>query len=126
MEHLAHLDASRHGRAGRPVRHSRGFLRAGPLCVAAFARSPPGPPLVARRRRAALSTRSELSPLPKSGRLRACAPWSPTVNPIYKWMGIVLAVGAALMEIAYSFARKKKEDVTSTDMQRIGGIFCIE
>src|SRR5439155_249060 len=83
----------RHGRSGRPVRHSRGVLRAGRLCVAAFARSSPGPPLVARRRRAALSTRSELSPLPKSGRLRACAPWSPTVNPIYKWMGIVLAVG---------------------------------
>lgn len=47
------------------------------------------------------------------------------MNPIYKWMGIVLAVGVALMVIEYRFAKKKKEGVTPTDRQRIVGIFWI-
>ena len=47
------------------------------------------------------------------------------MNPIYKWMGIVLAVGVALMVIEYRFAKKKKEGVTSTDKQRVAGIFWI-
>ncbi|TMH84169.1 MAG: hypothetical protein E6H42_04625 [Betaproteobacteria bacterium] len=47
------------------------------------------------------------------------------MNPIYKWMGIVLAVGVALMVIEYRFAKKKKEGVTPTDKQRIVGIFWI-
>ena len=52
-------------------------------------------------------------------------PWSPSVNPIYKWMGIVLAVGIALMVIEYRFAKKKKEGFTPTDRQRVVGIFWI-
>ncbi len=47
------------------------------------------------------------------------------MNPIYKWMGIVLAVGVALMVVEYRFAKKKKEGVTPTDKQRITGIFWI-
>jgi len=47
------------------------------------------------------------------------------VNPIYKWMGIVLAVGVALIVIEYRFAKKKKEGVTPTDKRRIVGIFWI-
>lgn len=47
------------------------------------------------------------------------------MNPIYKWMGIVLAVGVALMVIEYRFAKRKKEGVTPTDKQRIVGIFWI-
>ena len=47
------------------------------------------------------------------------------MNPIYKWMGIVLAVGAALMVIEYRFAKKKKEGVTPTDKKRIVGILWI-
>ena len=47
------------------------------------------------------------------------------MNPIYKWMGIVLAVGLALMVVEYRFAKKKKEGVTPTDKKRIGGIFWI-
>ncbi len=47
------------------------------------------------------------------------------MNPIYKWMGIVLAVGIALMVIEYRFAKKKKEGVTPTDKKRITGIFWI-
>ena len=47
------------------------------------------------------------------------------MNSIYKWMGIVLAVGLALMVIEYRFAKKKKEGVTPTDKQRIVGIFWI-
>lgn len=47
------------------------------------------------------------------------------MNPIYKWMGIVLAVGIALMVVEYRFAKKKKEGVTPTDKQRITGIFWI-
>ena len=45
------------------------------------------------------------------------------MNPIYKWMGIVFAVGIALMVIEYRFAKKKKEGFTGTDRQRIIGIF---
>ena len=47
------------------------------------------------------------------------------MNPIYKWMGIVLAVGIVLMVVEYRFAKKKKEGVTPTDKQRIVGIFWI-
>jgi heme/copper-type cytochrome/quinol oxidase subunit 2 len=47
------------------------------------------------------------------------------VNPIYKWMGIVLAVGIALMVVEYRFAKKKKEGFTPTDRQRVLGIFWI-
>jgi len=47
------------------------------------------------------------------------------VNPIYKWMGIVFAVGIALMVIEYRFAKKKKEGVTPTDKRRIAGILWI-
>ncbi len=47
------------------------------------------------------------------------------MNPIVKWMGIVLAVGIALMVIEYRFAKKKKEGFTPTDRQRILGIFWI-
>jgi hypothetical protein len=47
------------------------------------------------------------------------------VNPIYKWMGIVLAVGIALMVVEYRFAKKKKEGFTPTDRIRITGIFWI-
>jgi len=45
------------------------------------------------------------------------------VNPIYKWMGIVFAIGVALMYIEYRFAKKKKEGFTPTDRARITGIF---
>ena len=45
------------------------------------------------------------------------------MNPIYKWMGIVLAAGIALMVIEYRFAKKKKEGVTPTDKKRVAGIF---
>lgn len=71
------------------------------------------------------SAQGALSRLSKSGKLRASPPWSRTVNPIYKWMGIVLAVGVALMVVEYRFAKKKKEGVTPTDKQRITGIFWI-
>ena len=47
------------------------------------------------------------------------------MNPIYKWMGIVLAVGIALMVVEYRFAKRKKEGFTPTDRQRILGIFWI-
>jgi multisubunit Na+/H+ antiporter MnhB subunit len=47
------------------------------------------------------------------------------VNPIYKWMGIVIAVGIALMVIEYRFAKRKKEGVTPTDKKRVAGIFWI-
>ena len=47
------------------------------------------------------------------------------MNPIYKWMGIVLAVGIALMVVEYRFAKKKKEGFTPTDRIRITGIFWI-
>jgi hypothetical protein len=45
------------------------------------------------------------------------------VNPIYKWMGIVFAVGIALMVIEVRSAKKKKEGFTPTDRKRIVGIF---
>ena len=45
------------------------------------------------------------------------------MNAIYKWMGIVLAIGIALMVIEYRFAKKKKEGFTPTDSQRVTGIF---
>ncbi len=45
------------------------------------------------------------------------------MNPIVKWMGIVLAVGIALMVIEYRFAKKKKEGFTPTDRKRVVGIF---
>ena len=47
------------------------------------------------------------------------------MNPIYKWMGIVLAVGIALMVVEYRFAKRKKEGFTPIDRQRILGIFWI-
>jgi arginine exporter protein ArgO len=45
------------------------------------------------------------------------------VNPILKWMGIVILIGVALMYIEYRFAKKKKEGFTPTDKMRITGIF---
>ncbi|HEY6239703.1 MAG TPA: hypothetical protein VIW78_02575 [Burkholderiales bacterium] len=45
------------------------------------------------------------------------------MNTIYKWMGIVIAAGIALIVIEYRFAKKKKEGVTATDKKRIAGIF---
>jgi VIT1/CCC1 family predicted Fe2+/Mn2+ transporter len=38
-------------------------------------------------------------------------------------MGIVFAIGAALMVIEYRFAKRKKEGFTPTDRKRIVGIF---
>jgi hypothetical protein len=45
------------------------------------------------------------------------------VDTIYKWMGIVFAVGIALMVIEVHFAKKKKEGFTPTDRKRVVGIF---
>jgi uncharacterized membrane protein YecN with MAPEG domain len=45
------------------------------------------------------------------------------VNPIYKWMGIVFAVGIALVVIEIQHAKKKKEGFTATDRKRVVGIF---
>ncbi len=45
------------------------------------------------------------------------------MNPIYKWMGIVFAVGIALIVIEVQFAKKKKEGFTPTDRKRVVGIF---
>jgi hypothetical protein len=45
------------------------------------------------------------------------------VSAILKWVGIVFAVGIALMVIEYRFAKKKKEGFTPTDRMRITGIF---
>ena len=45
------------------------------------------------------------------------------MKDVYKWMGIILAIGAALIVIEYRFAKRKKEGFTSTDRQRIVGIF---
>jgi hypothetical protein len=64
-----------------------------------------------------------LSPLPKSGKLKASPPWSPAVNPIYKWMGIVLAAGVVLIVIEVRVAKNKKEGFTATDKKRVVGIF---
>jgi hypothetical protein len=45
------------------------------------------------------------------------------VKEIYKWMGIVVLLGLALMYIEYRYAKKKKEGFTPIDRQRIMGIF---
>jgi multisubunit Na+/H+ antiporter MnhB subunit len=45
------------------------------------------------------------------------------VKDVYKWMGIVFAIGVALMVIEYRFAKKKKEGYTPIDRKRIVGIF---
>ena len=45
------------------------------------------------------------------------------MNTVYKWMGIVVAAGVALMVIEYHLAKKKKEGFTPTDRRRIVGIF---
>jgi hypothetical protein len=59
-----------------------------------------------------------------SGRLRASAlAEQRAVKDVYKWMGIVFAIGVALMVIEYRFAKKKKEGYTRIDRQRILGIF---
>ena len=45
------------------------------------------------------------------------------MKEIYKWMGIVVLLGLALMYIEYRYAKKKKEGFTPIDRQRIMGIF---
>ena len=45
------------------------------------------------------------------------------MNPIYKWMGIVLAAGVVLIVIEVRVAKKKKEGFTATDKKRVVGIF---
>ena len=45
------------------------------------------------------------------------------MNEITKWMGIVFALGIALIYVEYRFAKKKKEGFTPIDRQRIVGIF---
>jgi len=45
------------------------------------------------------------------------------VNTVYKWMGIVLAAGIALIVIEVQFAKRKKEGFTPTDRKRVVGIF---
>jgi len=45
------------------------------------------------------------------------------VKDIYKWMGIVVLLGFALMYVEYNFAKKKKEGFTPIDRRRIVGIF---
>ena len=47
------------------------------------------------------------------------------MDTIYKWMGIVFAVGIALMVLEVYFAKKKKEGFTPTDRKRVVGIFWI-
>jgi hypothetical protein len=47
------------------------------------------------------------------------------MNTAYQWMGIVIALGVALMVIEYQFAKKKKEGFTPTDKQRILGILWV-
>ena len=47
------------------------------------------------------------------------------MDSVYQWMGIVIAVGVALMVIEYQFAKKKKEGFTATDRKRIVGLFWI-
>jgi len=47
------------------------------------------------------------------------------MDSVYQWMGIVIAVGVALMVIEYQFAKKKKEGFTVTDRGRIVGLFWI-
>ena len=45
------------------------------------------------------------------------------MKEIYKWMGIVVLLGLALMYVEYRFAAKKKEGFTPIDRHRIIGIF---
>lgn len=45
------------------------------------------------------------------------------MSDITKWMGIVFAIGVALIVIEYRFAKKKKEGFTPTDRGRLIGIF---
>jgi len=45
------------------------------------------------------------------------------VKDVYKWMGIVILAGLALMYVEYRFAAKKKEGYTAIDRRRIVGIF---
>ena len=45
------------------------------------------------------------------------------MNPIYKWMGIVLAAGVVLIVIEVRVAKNKKEGFTATDKKRVVGIF---
>jgi len=44
------------------------------------------------------------------------------VDTIFKWVGVVIAIGVALMVIEYRFAKRKKEGFTPTDRQRVLGI----
>lgn len=45
------------------------------------------------------------------------------MKEIFKWMGIIVLLGLALMYIEYRYATKKKEGYTPIDRQRIIGIF---
>jgi hypothetical protein len=45
------------------------------------------------------------------------------VKDVYKWMGIVFALGIVLIYVEYRFAKKKKEGFTPIDRRRIVGIF---
>ena len=47
------------------------------------------------------------------------------MNTAYQWMGIVIALGVALMVVEYQFAKKKKGGFTPTDKQRILGILWV-
>jgi hypothetical protein len=47
------------------------------------------------------------------------------VNTTYKWMGIIIAAGIALIVIEVQFAKRKKEGFTATDRKRVVGIFWI-
>lgn len=44
------------------------------------------------------------------------------MDTIFKWVGVVIAIGVALMVIEYRFAKRKKEGFTPTDRQRVLGI----
>jgi len=44
------------------------------------------------------------------------------VDTMIKWVGIVIAIGIALIVIEYRFAKKKREGFTPTDKKRILGI----
>ena len=44
------------------------------------------------------------------------------MNPVFKWIGVVIAIGIALVVMEYRFAKKKKEGFTPTDRMRIIGI----
>lgn len=47
------------------------------------------------------------------------------MNTAYQWMGVVIALGIALMVVEYQFAKKKKGGFTPTDKQRILGILWV-